>query len=210
MLDAFCWGLLATSSLILGGWVASRFALGKRTVGIIMAFSAGTLISAVSYELIYEAVRIAKFTGFPGFGFFTGALSFYGCDALIARFGAGQRADLDATPQSRLVAPMFLAIILDGIPESIVIGLGLFEQGSVSLAMLVAVFISNLPEAIAGSTGMKAAGTRRGRIILLWCVVAGVWRQLDFPADDHYFSRTHQPVVIRARRAFGTRPFGSC
>jgi ZIP family zinc transporter len=67
---------------------------------------------------------------------------------------------------------MVLAIILDGVPESIVIGLGLFEGGKVSLAMLVAVFISNLPEAIAGSTGMKAGGWGRKKIILLWIVIA--------------------------------------
>ena len=147
-----------------------------------MAFGAGTLISAVSYELIYEAVRLAKFTGFPGLGFLTGAFTFYGLDALIARFGAGGRVDLDASPQSRLVVPMVLAIILDGVPESIVIGLGIFEEGSVSLAMLVAVFISNLPEAIAGSTGMKASGWSRARILLLWCVVALVCAWRPWPA----------------------------
>jgi zinc transporter, ZIP family len=65
-----------------------------------------------------------------------------------------------------------LAIILDGIPESIVIGLGIFEGGTVSIAMLVAVFISNLPESIAGSTGMKAGGWGRGKIILLWLIIA--------------------------------------
>jgi len=63
-MNAFFWGLLATSSLIIGGIIATRFSLGKRTIGIIMAFGAGTLISAISYELIYEAVKIAKGTGF--------------------------------------------------------------------------------------------------------------------------------------------------
>ena len=67
---------------------------------------------------------------------------------------------------------MVLAIILDGVPESIVIGLGIFEGGTVSMAMLVAVFISNLPEAIAGTTGMKADGWSRGKIALLWLVIA--------------------------------------
>jgi ZIP family zinc transporter len=67
---------------------------------------------------------------------------------------------------------MVLAIILDGVPESIVIGLGIFEGGSVSMAMLVAVFISNMPEAIAGTTGMKASGWSRKKIIYLWIVIA--------------------------------------
>ena len=172
MLNAFLWGLLATSSLILGGIIASRFALSKRAIGIIMGFGAGTLISAISYELIFEAVKLGKGTGFPAFGFLAGAATFYFSDRLIAKFSSGNAMDIDTSQKSSLVVPMVLAIILDGIPESIIIGLGLFEGGLVSLAMLVAVFISNLPEAIAGSTGMKAGGWSRKRIILLWVFIA--------------------------------------
>jgi zinc transporter, ZIP family len=172
MLNAFLWGLLATSSLILGGIIASRFSLSKRTIGIIMGFGAGTLISAISYELIFEAVKIAPKSGFPAFGFFAGAFTFYFADMLIGKYGAGNRMDVGASASSKLIIPMVLAIILDGIPESIVIGLGIFEGGAVSLAMLVAVFISNLPEAIAGSTGMKASGWSRKKIILLWSFIA--------------------------------------
>lgn len=174
MINAFLWGLLATSSLIIGGMIASRFSLSNKFLGVIMAFGAGTLISAVTYELLYEAVKLAKGSGFPALGFFAGALTFYFADMLIAKLGAGNRVDIDASKQSRLVIPMVLAIILDGVPESIVIGLGLFEGGVVSLAILVAVFISNLPEAIAGSTGMKAAGWSRKKIILLWLIIAVV------------------------------------
>ena len=172
MWNAFFWGMLATSSLILGGIIASRFSIGKRTLGVIMAFGAGTLISAISYELIYEAVKLAKGTGFPGFGLFAGAFTFYFSDKLIAKLGAKDHMTIEITQQSRLIVPMLLAIILDGVPESIVIGLGIFEEGTVSLSMLVAVFISNLPEAIAGSTGMKASGWSRKKIILLWFVIA--------------------------------------
>lgn len=171
MLNAFLWGLLATSSLLLGGMIASRFNLGKKTLGIIMAFGAGALISAVAYELVYEAVKLGKGTGFPVFGLFAGALTFYLSDLLIGKIGAKGRMDMDASHSSGLVIPMVLAIILDGIPESIVIGLGIFEGGGVSLAMLVAVFISNLPEAIAGTTGMKAGGWKRGKIQLLWLII---------------------------------------
>ena len=158
MLSAFFWGLVATSSLILGGWIATRFKLGKKRIGIIMAFGAGTLISAVSYELIFEAVQMARLSGFPALGLFAGALTFFGSDALIAKFGGRKDADLDNAPQSKLVVPMVLAIILDGIPESIVIGLGILEGGTVSLAMMAAIFISNLPEAIAGTVGMQTGG----------------------------------------------------
>ena len=172
MLKSFFWGLLATSSLIVGGLIAIRFSSSKRTLGIIMAFGAGTLISAISYELIFEAVTLAKGSGFPAFGSFMGAFTFYFSDKLIDKLGAGNHMDIEASQSSRLVIPMVLAIILDGIPESIVIGLGIFEGGTASLAMLVAVFISNLPEAIAGTTGMKASGWGRRKIIFFWIFIA--------------------------------------
>ena len=172
MINAFLWGLLATSSLIIGGSIAYRLSLSKRTLGVIMAFGAGTLIAAISFELIPEALNLAKGTGFPGFGLFAGALTFFLADKLIEKLGAKDHMAIEASSQSRLVIPMVLAIILDGVPESIVIGLGLFEGGKVSLAMLVAVFISNLPESIAGSTGMKAGGWKKNRIILLWLFIA--------------------------------------
>ena len=174
MLNAFLWGMLATSSLIIGGIIASRFSLKEKTIGIIMAFGAGTLISAVSYELIFEAVKIGKGTGFPAFGLFAGALTFFFSDMLIEKLGAKNHMAIKSEGKSNLVVPMILAIILDGIPESIVIGLGIFEGGSVSLAMLVAVFISNMPEAIAGTTGMKANGWSEGKILLLWTIIAMV------------------------------------
>jgi len=176
MLNAFLWGLLATSSLIIGGVIASRLNLGKKTLGVIMAFGAGTLISAISYELIFEAVKLGKGSGFPAFGLFAGALTFFFSDKLIEKFGAGNHMEIAPTSSnsSKLIVPMVLAIILDGIPESIVIGLGIFEGGRVSMAMLVAVFISNLPEAIAGTTGMKAAGWSRLKIQSLWLLIAVV------------------------------------
>jgi zinc transporter, ZIP family len=172
LINAFLIGLFATSSLILGGLIAIKFTLSKRTLGIIMAFGAGTLISAISYELIFEAVKLGKGTGFPVFGFFSGALTFYFSDKLIEKLGASNHMQIESSKHSNLVIPMVLAIILDGVPESIVIGLGIFEGGKVSMAMLLAVFISNLPEAIAGSTGMKTNGRSHKKIIMLWVIIA--------------------------------------
>jgi len=172
MITAFLFGLLATSSLVIGGIIASRISLKARTIGIIMAFGAGTLVSAVSYELIFEAVKMGKGTGFPAFGLFAGALTFFFSDMLIEKMGAKNHMEIKASGKSSLVVPMVLAIILDGIPESIVIGLGIFEGGAVSIAMLVAVFISNMPEAIAGTTGMKTNGWSKGKILMLWGIIA--------------------------------------
>jgi zinc transporter, ZIP family len=172
MENAFLWGLIATSSLILGGIIALLVRPGKKLLGIIMAFGAGTLISAVAYELMFEAVKVAKGNGFPAFGFFSGALVFFFSDKLLESAGAKNRKAIDPAQQSGLVIPMVLAIILDGVPESLVIGLGILENGKVSIAMLVAVFISNLPESIAGTTGMKAGQWEWKKIMLLWLSIA--------------------------------------
>ena len=172
MLKVFLIGLLSTSSLLIGGILASRFSLSNRTIGIIMGFGAGTLISAVSYELIYEAVRTAKGSGYPAYGFFAGALTFFLSDLFIGRLTMPESNKPGTSGHAILIVPMVLAIILDGIPESIVLGLGIFETGTVSLAMLVAIFISNLPEAIAGSAGMKESGWSRSKIVTLWICIA--------------------------------------
>ena len=172
MLDAFLWGLLATSSLVLGGLIGSFVSIGRRTLGLTMAFGAGVLISAVSYELVFEAVNLGKGTGGPAMGLALGALTFFFADRVISNLGAADRTAIDKPSQSSLIIPMVLGIMLDGIPESMVIGLGILESGSVSIAMLVAVFISNLPEAVAGTTGMRAGGWSNGKIFGLWVAIA--------------------------------------
>jgi ZIP family zinc transporter len=172
MASAFLWGLLAASSLVLGGLLASWVPLRKRTLGVILAFGAGVLLSATAYELVFEAVRLAKGSGFPALGFFGGAATFFVADQLIDRLGDGQANADNAAAQSTLVVPLVLGATLDGIPESVVIGLGLVGGGTVSLAMLVAVFMSNLPEAAAATAGMRSSGWSRTKVFLLWAAIA--------------------------------------
>jgi ZIP family zinc transporter len=172
MTSAFLWGLLAASSLVLGGLLASWVPLGKRTLGVILAFGAGVLLSATAYELVFEAVTLAKGSGYPALGFFGGAATFFLADQLIDRFSNGQANADNAAGQSTLVVPLVLGATLDGIPESVVIGLGLVGGGTVSLAMLVAVFMSNLPEAAAGTAGMRSSGWSRTKVFLLWTAIA--------------------------------------
>jgi zinc transporter, ZIP family len=172
MESAFIWGLLATSSLVVGGSLGMWVDFSRRTLGIIMAFGAGVLLSAVAYELTFDALRDAAGSGFPALGFLVGALTFFFIDMLIGKIGARGRKAIDSNHHSGLVVPLVLAIILDGIPESAVLGLGIRESGQVSAALLVAVFISNLPEAIASTNGMKAAGWGRLKVQLLWVGIA--------------------------------------
>ena len=174
MSSAFIWALIAASSLLVGGLLALWFNIGKRTLGAIMGFGAGVLISAVAYELVFEAVQEARGTGYPALGFFVGAATFFIADKLISSMGAEDRKNINASHQSSMVVPLVLGIILDGIPESVVIGLGILGGGTVSLGMLVAVFISNLPEGIASTTGMRSGGWSSIKIISLWITIAVV------------------------------------
>lgn len=154
----------------MGAWLN----LGNRTLGVIMAFGAGVLISAVAYELVFEAIKMAKFSGYPAIGFFLGAATFFFADNLIEKMGAKDRKAINPSSQSCLIVPLVLAIILDGIPESVVIGLSLLEGGNVSFGMMVAVFISNIPESVAGTAGMRASGWSKTKILLLWLFIAVV------------------------------------
>lgn len=182
MLGAFLWGALATSSLLLGGVLACAWPLTRRTLGLLMGFGAGMLLAAVSYELVFEAVQRSRGSGASAIGFFAGALAFYGGDRWIevleqrrARWRQRLPDPLAQVPQQQgagLAVPMVLGIILDGIPESLVIGLGLLEHSVVSLGMLVAIFLSNLPEAVAGTVGMQQSGWSSRRILLLWLLIA--------------------------------------
>jgi ZIP family zinc transporter len=117
MWSALLWGFVAASSLVLGGVLACWLTLGKRTLGVIMAFGAGVLISAVAYELVFEAVRLAGRSGVPTLGFMVGAFTFFFADRLIDRMGAGGRKDVDAAHQSALIVPLVLGSFSTGFPS---------------------------------------------------------------------------------------------
>ncbi len=170
MAAAFGWGLLAASSLLIGGLLVLRVRIGDRALGLIMAFGAGVLISAVAYELVEEAFSTSKGAGVPG-GLAAGALVFFVGDTIIDRMGGEGRKSMAGGHEAGTALAIVLGIVLDGIPESAVIGLTILQGGTVSVAMLVAVFLSNLPEAIAATTGLRLSGWRTRNIIGLWLLV---------------------------------------
>ncbi len=163
-MSAFGWGLLSTSSLLLGALLALARPWSPRAVALVLAFGAGVLISAVSYELVLEAYRLAP--GWVGLiGIAAGALTFYaGNRILMARGGRTHRQQGGAAGNAQAIV---LGTILDGVPESVVLGTTLVS-GEISIAVLAAIFVSNLPESLSASAGLRAAGTSPGRILGLW------------------------------------------
>jgi zinc transporter, ZIP family len=168
---ALFWGLFAGSSLIIGGALALLLPIRERTLGWVMAFGAGVLIAAVAFELVAEAYQTAAGSGSLALGLTAGALTFFVGDALVDRMGGDKRKSMRRAPGAGSGLAIVLGIVLDGIPESAVIGLGLLEGTGVSIALIAGVFLSNLPEAVAATTGLKQGGWRSRRIMGLWVLV---------------------------------------
>jgi ZIP family zinc transporter len=169
---AFGWGTLAASSLVVGALVALWFRISLRAIGLIMAFGSGVLISAVAFDLMEEAAEKASGHGGAIAGIFAGCAVFFGGDWLIDHMGGSKRKDPTGSQGSGSALAIVLGSVLDGIPESMVIGLTIFQGGAVGAAYLIAVFISNLPESISSTTGLISGGWKKARILWMWIAIA--------------------------------------
>ena len=170
--SAFLAGAFAASSLLVGAAIALVHRVSERTLGLIMAFGAGVLISAVAYDLVEEAVITSGGSG-VALGIGVGALTFFVGDGLIDRAGGADRKSLRGSAEGSAKA-IVLGTVLDGVPESIVVGLSLVSGEGISIAVFVAVFLSNLPEAMAASSGLATSGVARSRILSMWLLVVVV------------------------------------
>jgi zinc transporter, ZIP family len=163
------WGAVAASSLVVGAVIALVRPVSARTLGLVMAFGSGVLFSSVAYELVEEAVAVGgQLPMAAGLGL--GAATFFVGNELIDRMGAEGMGSLHGPSASASGLAIVLGAALDGVPESLVLGLTIGTGGG-GLAFLIAVYLSNLPEGIAGTAGLRAGGWRPGRIIRLWLIV---------------------------------------
>jgi ZIP family zinc transporter len=176
MAEAFFWGMLGSVSLILGAVVVAVNMPSARMLGLIMGFGSGVLISAVAFELVEEAATVAKGLGATTIGFFIGMGVFLLGDQAISTMGYRDRKKMNAVHSASGLA-IVLGIVLDGVPESAVLGLTVLESGTVGVAVLAAVFLSNLPESIAATSGLRSSGWSWGSVYGLWTgivLVSGV------------------------------------
>jgi ZIP family zinc transporter len=151
------WGSLAASSLVAGALLATARSWPRRLVGLVLAFGAGALISAVSFELAEEGVQIGG--GLPvAIGLGAGAITYFVAAGRVAKMGGG--------------AALALGAFLDGIPEQMVLGIGLASGEGVSGALLAAIFVSNLPEAIGGADDMRRQVRDPRRVMRAWILIA--------------------------------------
>ncbi|WBB73426.1 ZIP family zinc transporter [Micromonospora sp. WMMD1128] len=175
-LEAGLWGLLAGSALLIGAAVGFFVRVPRRTTASVMAFGAGVLLSAVSFELIDEAHEQGGLLP-VAIGAAAGALAYTGANVLLARHGAQHRkrsGDEQPSEQEQPGSGNAIAVgaLLDGVPESVVIGTSLLAGGPVSLVTVIAVFLSNVPEGLSSAAGMRQAGRTRRYVFGLWAAIA--------------------------------------
>ncbi len=170
------WGLLSGGALVLGAALVYTIPIKPRVVGGVMAFGSGVLISALSFELMDVAFQEAGLLA-TTIGFLGGAAIYTAANRLLAVWGARHRKRSgNQQPSEGEVGGSGTAIavgaLLDGIPESIALGLTILHGGAVSVATLVAIFLSNLPEGLTSSAGMRKSGRSRTYVFGVWITIA--------------------------------------
>ena len=170
MLEAAFWGFVGGAALLLGAVVGIVWTVPRRVIGLVMAFGAGVLVSAVSFELTADAVRGGGWDATAA-GLAAGSLAFFLGDRALARRGGDDRKRSSGPGPNAAALGIVLGAVLDGIPESAAIGISLLDGEGVSVAVVVAVFISNVPESLSAAAGLRATWSR-ARILGLWAVVA--------------------------------------
>ncbi|GAA3928388.1 ZIP family zinc transporter [Hymenobacter algoricola] len=212
---AGCWGLVSGSALLLGAAIGYYAHVPQRLIAAVMAFGSGVLISTLSLELMEEAYKQGGLDS-TSLGFVGGAVAYTLANWLLARAGAKHRkrsgqhqheerqkvkagSKPGADPGDDNSMALAIGALLDGIPESIVIGLSMLVGGKVSVVAVVAIFLSNLPEGLSSSAGMKKAGRSARYVFLLWggiMLISGVSSLVGYSVFSHF-----SPDVIAATTA---------
>ena len=177
-LQAAFWGLLGGSALVLGAACAYLMKLPARAVAAVMAVGSGVLISAVAFELMDEAFRSGGMIATGG-GFLAGAAVYTAANILVARKGGNHRKRSGSSDRHRQQdasdgpgTAIAIGALLDGVPESVVIGASLLTGGHVSVATVAAVFLSNVPEGLSSAAGMRKAGRSPAYVFGVWGAIA--------------------------------------
>ncbi|MET1053456.1 MAG: ZIP family zinc transporter [Mycetocola sp.] len=162
-------GALAGGALFVGSLIAWFVDVPKTVVATIMAFGSGVLISALAFDLVEEAAEGGGF-GPAMAGFLAGAVVYVGANLLLDRVDARNRRGSGESPGTG--GGIAIGALLDGIPETAVLGLSMVGGGQLSIPVLVAIVISNLPEGLASTAELKASGRKSGYVFTLWAGIA--------------------------------------
>jgi len=174
-LTASFWGLVSGSALLLGALIGYFKKVPRMIIGLIMGFGSGVLISALSFELMDEAYQNGGFRA-TAMGFLAGAFIYSFANYLLSRKGAKHRKRSGTQQPSEADSPgsgtaIAVGALIDGIPESVALGVTMIHGGSISIAALIAIFLSNVPESLSSTSGMKKSGRSAHYIFGIWTVI---------------------------------------
>jgi len=176
-LKALCWGGFTGLALIVGSFIGYFSQLSQRTVAGVMAFGSGALLSALSFELVEKAYLKGGLLS-AACGFIVGAVIYSVANYFVSRHGAKHRKRSSLVHRNKADEfrnndwSIALGALIDGIPESLVLGLSLIKGGTISLVMISAIFVSNLPEGLSSSAGMKKNGKSWKLVFTIWVSIA--------------------------------------
>ena len=170
MWQAVLWGSVSGSAVLIGSLFSLYFSIKKKIIGYIMSFGTGILMGAAAYELLGESVEKAGITPII-IGFLSGAIIFTIFDLIITKKGGQSRKRSHQQSSKTAGLAIFLGTMMDAIPESIMIGASLTVSHTVSWLLVIAIFVSNIPEGLSSTAGMKASGYSKTKIWVLWLTV---------------------------------------
>lgn len=175
------WGLISGSALIIGALLGYYTTVPKKVIAFVMAFGSGVLISALAFDLMDEAYKRGGFDS-TAIGFVSGAVIYSIANYYLNKNGAKHRkrsGEQQASEEENSGSGLAIAVgaLLDGIPESIAVGVSMIEGGAVSTAAVIAIFLSNIPESLSSTTGMKKSGRSKRYIFAIWIgitIISGI------------------------------------
>lgn len=173
LLEAAFWGLVGGFALVVGGLLGLKLPASQRLIGLIMAFGSGVLISALAFELTDEAFRRGGIDAVAA-GMAAGAIAFFTGDWIIDHRGGNHRKRSGGEQEGGSATAIVLGALMDGIPESVAIGVSLVGGGGVAAPVVVAVFLSNVPESLSAAKGLTRAGHSARYVLGLWTLVMAV------------------------------------